>query len=239
MALQPDLGGEGRADRERVAPERSAVDEHFEPQAFEVEVDPVKLAARQRVAQGLEGDDAARERPVVLVRGARGRGLFERLPARAPFARGRRHARAVGEPAQADVQLLRAEALGADLRQVLKLEEDFRLRAVAVAVDDCLAVLVVFGECPRADALRVARAETGPAVGVENLARARFVEHSPDLKPLAQLPAATVEHSAASAELRRLALVARALREVVEVLLARYFKPDGLERLFHNKAFGV
>src|SRR3989440_6292093 len=76
VALQPDLGGEGRADRERVAPERAAVDEHFEPQAFEVEVDPVKLAARQRVAQGLERDDAARERPVVLVRGARGRGLF-------------------------------------------------------------------------------------------------------------------------------------------------------------------
>src|SRR5205085_11604096 len=47
VTLQPDLRGEGRADRERVAPERAAVDEHFELQTFEVKVDPVKLAARQ------------------------------------------------------------------------------------------------------------------------------------------------------------------------------------------------
>src|SRR5205085_11158177 len=89
------------------------------------------------------------------------------------------------------------------------------------------------------DALRVARTESGPAVGVENLARARLVEYSPDLQTLAELPAATVQNSAASAELRRLALVARALSEVVEVLLARNLKPDGFERLFHNKAVGV
>ena len=94
--MQPDLGGEGRADRERVAPQRPPVDEDFELQAFEVEVDPVELAPRHGVAQRLERDDAARERPVVLVRGARGRGLFERLPERALAPASRLRSRPTG-----------------------------------------------------------------------------------------------------------------------------------------------
>src|SRR5690348_15671364 len=82
VALEPNVRGEGRADGQRVSAQRLGVDEDFEAEAFQVQVDPVKLGARERVRQGLEGDDAAREAPVVLVRGARGRGLFERLPAR-------------------------------------------------------------------------------------------------------------------------------------------------------------
>src|SRR5204862_3345341 len=62
VALEPDLRGEGRADRERVAAQRPTVDEDFELEAFEVEVDPVEFAARHGVAERLEGDDAARER---------------------------------------------------------------------------------------------------------------------------------------------------------------------------------
>src|SRR4030095_1153728 len=120
-------------------------------------------------------------------------------------------------------QLLRAEAFGADLGQVLQLEEDFRLRPVAVAVDDGLALLVVLGHGPRRDALRVARAEARPAVGVENLARARLVEHRPDFQPLAQLPAAAVQDGPAPRELAGLALIARALCAVGEVLVARHF----------------
>src|ERR1051326_6119991 len=237
VALQPDLCGEVCADGERVAAERAAVDEHFELEPFEVNIDPAKLAARNRVAERLEREDAARQRPVVLVRGARRRGHFERVPAR-PLGARRRDAGAVGESAKPDVQLLRAEAFGADLGQVLKLEEDFRLVAVAVAVDDGLAVLVVLGERPRANALHVARAEAGAAVGVENLARARLVEHRPDFETFAELPGAPVQHRAAAAELRRLALVARALGEVVEVLLARNFETDCFERLFHREAVG-
>ena len=106
-------------------------------------------------------------------------------------------------------------------------------------MDDGLAVLVVLRQRPGADALRVACAEARSAVGVENIARARLVKNRPDFETFAELPAATVEHGPAAAELRRLALIARALREVVEVLLARHFKPDGLELMFHNKAVSV
>src|SRR5687768_7825858 len=235
VALQPDLRREARPDRERVAAQRPAVDEHFEPEPPEVEVDPVELAPRERVAERLEGDDPPGQAPVVLVRGARGRGLLERLPADALAARAR-DARAVGEPAQPDVQLRRAEAFGADLGQVLQLEEHLGLRPVAVAVDDGLAVLVVLGQRPRADALRVAGAEAGAAVGVENLARPRLVEHRPHFEPLAQLPAAAVEDGPAPEELRRLALIAGPLGEMVEILLARHFRPDGLERLVHRNS---
>src|SRR5207248_6904848 len=61
-----------------------------------------------------------------------------------------------------------------------------------------------------------------------------LVEDGPDFEALAELPAAAVEHRAAAAELRRLALVARALREVVEVLLGGHLQPDGFELLFHD-----
>jgi hypothetical protein len=44
-----------------------------------------------------------------------------------------------------------------------------------------------------------------------------------------------VKHSAATGELRRLALVARALRQMIESFLAWDFKSDGLKRYVHNR----
>src|SRR2546423_10901684 len=51
VALQPHVRGERRADPEPVAPERAAVDEPFELQSFEVEVDPEigRASCRERV----------------------------------------------------------------------------------------------------------------------------------------------------------------------------------------------
>src|SRR5205085_9171618 len=215
VPLQPDFGGDGRADAQCAAAQRPLVDEHFELQTIEIEISPIEFTARQRITQRLEREHAPAQTPIVLMRRAGGRASFERTPMRLFAAPA--DARAISQAAEADVQLLCAETFGADLGQILQLEENFGLRPVAITVHDGLALFVVLCQCPRADALRVASAEAGATIGVEDVACAGFVEHRPDLQTLAQLPTAPVQDSAAPQQLRRFALIARALRQIVEV----------------------
>src|ERR1043165_9900010 len=78
VTLQPDLSRKHGADCERAA-QRATINERFQFQFLKIKIDPVKLAARERIAQRLEPDHASHETPVVLVRGARWRALFQRL----------------------------------------------------------------------------------------------------------------------------------------------------------------
>ena len=70
VTLQPDFGRKRGANFQRAAGQRPRIHQHFEFQSIEMQVDPVKLAARKRIDERLESDDAAAEDPVVLVRGA-------------------------------------------------------------------------------------------------------------------------------------------------------------------------
>jgi hypothetical protein len=101
-------------------------------------------------------------------------------------------------------------------------------------MNDSFTLFIVFGERPGADALRVTRAEARTTICVEDVARAGFVKHRPDFKTLTEFPASPVKHSPTAGELRRLALIARALGQGVECLLARHFKPDCLKRYVHK-----
>src|SRR5260370_25034242 len=112
------------------------------------------------------------------------------------------------------------KAGGSDLRQVLQLEEHLGIGVVTVPVHHCFALLVVLGKRPRTDSLSEPGPETRAAVGVEDIARFRLVQNRPDLQAFSQFPAAPMKHCAATRELRRLALVPRALGKKVKSLLA-------------------
>src|SRR6476660_2894399 len=77
VTLQPDFGRERGADLERSAGERAGMHEHFQFQGADVHVDPIELAAGERIAQWLEGDHPAAKNPIVFMRGARGYGPLE------------------------------------------------------------------------------------------------------------------------------------------------------------------
>lgn len=59
MSLKPDFRFESRADPQCAAPQHAPVYQHFELNAFQIEMNPEKLASRKRVSQWFEGDDAA------------------------------------------------------------------------------------------------------------------------------------------------------------------------------------
>src|ERR1043165_9345294 len=103
---------------------------------------------------------------------------------------------------------MRAEAGGRNLGQVLQLKEHFAVSAFAVAVNHRFAFFVVLRQRPRRNRLNVARAKTGTTVGVEQLAGVRLVQHGPDFQAFSEFPTTAMQHSAAPAELRWLALVA-------------------------------
>src|SRR5689334_22603591 len=102
------------------------------------------------------------------MRCSRGRGFFERHPARLALAA--THARAIRETAETDMQLLGAETRWTNLGEVLQLEEHFAVASLAVAVNHGLAFFVVLRQRPGRDRLDITRAKSGAAVGVENIA---------------------------------------------------------------------
>src|SRR5437016_4304847 len=113
VALEPHFGRKRGAHFKLAAAERPGVDQNLQPELSEIEIDPVKLAARERIAQRLERQNLAAKTPVVLVCGARRRRLFQWQPARIHFSGA--DAGAVRQPAQANMQSLGAETGGPDL----------------------------------------------------------------------------------------------------------------------------
>ena len=195
-------------------------------------MDPVKVAAGERILEGLEGNHAPGKTPVVFVGRARRRRLVERQPPR--FCRRVSYASAISQAAKTDVKLRRAETSWSNFSQVLQFKQDFAISAFAKTVNDGLAFLVVFGQRPGTDRLNVTRAKAGPAVGVKNFATSRLVQHGPDFKAFAEFPTASVQHGAATIELSRFALIAGALGKIVESLFAGDFQPDCLKRCVHG-----
>src|SRR5207245_2725275 len=122
------------------------------------------------------------------------------------------------------------------LGQVLQLKQDLRVGAVAVTMNDRFTFFVVFCQRPGRDALHVASAKAGPAVGIKHVARSRFVEHGPNLQTFAQLPAAAMQYRTAPQELRRLALVLSALSEKIDRFLAGHLQADRFKGRVHSQS---
>src|SRR5437660_8998046 len=141
--------------------------------------------------------------------------------------------RPIRESAQPYVESRGAEARSADFSKILKFEEDLCVSAIAIAMNDGFAFLVVFGQRPRADPLRITRAKTRPAIGIEHVARFGFIKDSPNFQAFAQFPTASMQHRAAAGKLRRLAVIFRAFSQKVDGFLARHFQSDGFERCVH------
>jgi len=116
VTLKPNLRVECGANCEG-ATQRASIDEHFEFNAVQIEMNPEEFASGKRIPQRLEGNDATRETPVVFVCGSSRRGFFEGHPAR--FALAATHARAIGETAETDVQLLRAKSRWTNFSKIL------------------------------------------------------------------------------------------------------------------------
>src|SRR2546427_8810321 len=166
------------------------------------------------------------------MRGSRRSGLFQRQPTR--LGSSLTHTSTISQTAQSDVKLLRAKSRGTNFSQILQLKKDIAVCALAIAVNHCLALFIVFGKGPGTDALNVARAESWTAVCIEHVAAPGFVQHRPDCQAFTQLPAAAVQHSTAARELSRLTLITRAFSQIVDRLLARYFKPDCFKSQIHD-----
>jgi len=81
MALQPNFSIKRCADCQRIAAQSALVDENFELDAFEIEMNPNEILAGQRIAQRFKSDYATRQTPIVLMGCARGCGFFQRQPA--------------------------------------------------------------------------------------------------------------------------------------------------------------
>ena len=143
--------------------------------------------------------------------------------------------RPIRESAQPYVESRGTKARRADLSKVLNFKEDFCVSAIAIAMNYGFAFFVVFGQRPRADPLRIARAKTGPAIGIEHVAGFGFIKDSPNFQAFAQFPTAAMQHRAAAGKLRRLAVIFRALSQKVDGFLARHFQSDGFERCVHYK----
>src|SRR5258706_2673491 len=166
------------------------------------------------------------------MRGARGRGLFQRQPARIHFARA--DSRPVSQTAQSDMQRRRAKTRSSDLGQILQLEKYLCVSAVPVAVNDCFAFFIVFGQRPWRDALHKMGPKARAAVRIKHVAGFRFIKDRPNFQALAEFPAATVQHSSTPKQLGWLALVFTALAEKVYSFLARYFQADRFESSVHS-----
>ena len=96
------------------------------------------------------------------------------------------------------MQLLGAKAAGPDFSQVLQLEQDFAIGAFAITMDHRFAFFVVFGQGPGRNCLDITSAKTRTAIGIEHVAAAGFVKHSPHLEALTELPATAMQDSAAT-----------------------------------------
>src|SRR6185295_5719001 len=126
---------------------------------------------------------ATTKNPVILMRSAGRHGAFERQPARRHLAG--TDARPISESAQPHMKRRPMKTRSAYFSEILQLEQDFSIAAVAIAVDYGLAFFIVLSQCPGADALRVAGAKSWAAVRIEHVAGFRFVEDSPNLQAFA------------------------------------------------------
>lgn len=59
VALKPNFGFDSCADAQRISTERTLINQDLELDAFEVEMNPEKLASGKRVLQWFESDHAA------------------------------------------------------------------------------------------------------------------------------------------------------------------------------------
>ena len=74
VALQPDFRFQKRADRQFTA-QRTPVDQNFELEPVQIQVDPEQFASGKRVLQWFESYNAATQSPIVFMSGA-SRSLF-------------------------------------------------------------------------------------------------------------------------------------------------------------------
>ena len=100
-------------------------------------------------------------------------------------------------------------------------------------MDYGFAFFIIFSQSPRADALRVTRAKTRPAIRIEHVAGFGFVQDSPDFQSFAQLPAAAMQYRAPAQNLGGLALIFGAFSQKVYGFLAGHFQSDGFEGSVH------
>src|SRR5882672_12869922 len=98
----------------------------------------------------------------------------------------------------------------------------------------CLTLFIIFGQRPGTNCLYITSSKAGSAVGIEDVATSRLIEHRPDFESFAQLPATAVEHGAPTIELRGFALVARTFGKIIKGLLAWYFQADGFKSCVHE-----
>src|SRR5205807_4327099 len=132
-----------------------------------------------------------------------------------------------------------AKSRRADLSQVLQFKQDVGIGAVAVAVDDRFAFFVVFSEGPGRNALHVARAKTGTAVGIEDVAGSRFVQHGPNFQAGAELPTASMQDRAAPQKLGRFALIFSTFGKKVDRFLAPNLQAARFETCVPRSAIGT
>src|SRR5438270_3861776 len=132
MSLQPNFCFQGGARDQLVAAQRALIYQNLETHFSQIHVYPIKLAARKRIAQWLAGDDSSGETPVVLVRGARRSGFFQRQPTQ--WHRRSPHASAIGQSAKAHMQLLGAKSCWANLGKILQFKQHFGVGTVTVAM---------------------------------------------------------------------------------------------------------
>src|SRR6266403_1793729 len=194
-------------------------------------MNPKQFAAGKRISEWLEGNNATRQTPVVLVRRARGSRLLQRQPTSLGWCSP--HTGPIGKPAKTDVQLLRAETGRFDFGQVLQLEKHLAVCAFSISVNDRFTFLIVFSQGPGSDGLNIASTKSWTAISVEHVTTSRFVQDGPHFQPFSQFPTTTVQHCAPSIELSRFALITCSLGEIVKRLLAGNLQPDCFKSRIH------
>src|SRR2546423_1812250 len=151
VSLQPNLRVEVCADSQSIATQRALIDEHFELDALEIEMNPEELASGKRISQRLESDHAPRQTPVVFMCSPRRRCFLQRRPMRLSLPAS--YAGPIRKPAQTDVKFLRAETSWTNFREILQLKQDFAIGPFAITVDNCFALFVILRQRPRSDSL--------------------------------------------------------------------------------------
>jgi hypothetical protein len=127
-----------------------------------------------------------------------------------------------------------AKTIRAYFSKILQLEQNFRIGAITVTVNDRFTFFVVLSQRPWRDALRIARAETGTTIRVKDVASTGLIKHCPDLETFAEFPATAVQNCASPRQLARFALIFRAFGEKVDGFLAGHFEANCFKRSVHS-----
>src|SRR5258705_7124386 len=194
-------------------------------------MNPKQITTGKRISQRLKRYYPARQAPVVFMCGACGGCLLERHPASLPPHGA--HPRTVRQATQPNVQLLRAKARRPDLGEILQLEKNFAVCSLTISMNNRFALFVVLRQRPGRDCLNVASTKARTAIRIKHVATSRLIQNGPNFQSISKLPATTMQHCAPPIELCGFALVAGALRKVVESFFAGDFQAYSFKRRIH------